>query len=109
MHREIMGLSIGDQREVDHINGNRLDNRRCNLRLATHEQNMHNARRRKDNSSGFKGVSWKVRDRKWYAAIEISGKRIHLGVFDTAEEAHVAYCGAADRLHGEFANHGGKS
>ena len=87
---------------VDHINHDTLDNRKCNLRLATKSENMMNRRRAKSNSSGLKGV-YKKSKNKWYAIITVRGERINLGTFDTSEEAHEAYCKAALELHGEFA------
>lgn len=102
--RVILGLERGDPRRVDHINGDPLDNRRINLRICTHTENMQNQRLPKNNTSGFKGVSaWKGR---WMAQIMARGKHRVLGMFSTPEEAHVAYCEAAKALHGEFANFG---
>lgn len=100
MHRQI--LNAPDGVLVDHINGNPLDNRKCNLRLATASQNMHNKRMQKNNTSGFKGVHWDKNKRKWQANIKIGDKRRFLGGFDTAEEASCAYKNAAKQLHGEF-------
>jgi len=89
--------------EVDHRNQTRDDNRIDNLREATHAQNGWNAGKRSHNASGFKGVSFDKRDRRWVAEIRHHGKRECLGYFDTPEEAHAAYVEAAHRLHGEFA------
>ena len=88
---------------IDHINGNPSDNRWCNLREATPTQNVANAKRRKDNTSGFKGVCWYRKTKKWKAEIMISQKHIHLGYFDTPELAHQAYVDAAIKYFGEFA------
>jgi hypothetical protein len=93
-------------RELDHINGDGCDNRIVNLRLATASENMRNRRRRSDNTSGFKGVSWSKRSGRWIAHIGINRKIIHLGLFDTKEAAAAAYAEAAARLHGKFANLG---
>lgn len=90
---------------VDHRNGDGLDNRRGNLRPATFADNARNARIRKDNTSGFKGV--KLMSGRWYAQIRVNRKRHHLGMFATPEEAHTAYCRAAAHHFGEFANFGG--
>jgi hypothetical protein len=105
MHRLITGAPKG--LVVDHINGNRLDNRKENLRVCTHAQNLMNrASKRK-----FKGVRLREGGR-WQAAIRVGGVRHCLGGFETAEEAARAYDDAAVRLHGEFArlnfrrNHG---
>lgn len=104
MHRVVFGDAPED---VDHINGNVLDNRRENLRAATRSQKMGNMKKPASNTSGFKGVSWAKHANKFRARIRILGKPYkHLGYFATAEEAHKAYCTAADRVHGEFAHYG---
>lgn len=72
---------------VDHINGNRLDNRKINLRIVTPQQNAINISRRCDNTSGHKGISWDKKSKKWHTYINIKTKRIHLGYFDSLEEA----------------------
>jgi len=99
MHRLI--LNAPPDLKVDHINGNGLDNRKENLRLATTPQNVRNARLSLRNSSGFKGV--KRKRQKWQASIVFNGKTIRLGVFDAREDAARAYDIAALLLHGEFA------
>lgn len=106
MHRTIMNLPYGDKRHVDHINGNKFDNRRCNLRVCEPVENWWNQKRRSDNTSGYKGVSWSKSRKKWNARIKRRGVRFDLGYFDSAEEAHAAYCVAAKSIHGEFANTG---
>lgn len=106
MHRQILSLKSGDRIEVDHINGNKLDNRKSNLRCCTRAENERNKTLSKRNTSGFKGVSWNKRDKHWRAKIKINGKNQHLGCFKTAEEGYAAYCKAALELHGEFANLG---
>ncbi len=102
MHRLIMNAGKGVV--VDHINGNALDNRRCNLRFATASENSMNRSKTVLNTSGFKGV-YKDKSR-WLAKIGIGGKRIYLGTFDTPELAYAAYCAAALKYHKEFANFG---
>lgn len=87
---------------VDHINGDRGDNRIANLRPANVSQNMANARKRKDNKSGYKGVSWNRRDKRWCSFIRRNGKTVGLGSFKTAEEAYAAYCAAAAENYGRF-------
>ena len=105
MHRQILGLEFGDKRQGDHIAPSQtLDNRRQNLRIATHSQNQHNQGLRRRNTSGFKGVFLHVPAGKWCAQIGVNGKGIHLGLFDSREEAHAAYCAAAVQFHGEFAS-----
>ena len=99
MHSFITGWPM-----VDHRNGDGLDNRRSNLRPATHSQNMGNKRRYRNNTSGFKGVTRNTgTGRPWRAVIKADGRRVHLGYFDTAEDAAHAYDRAAIDLHGEFA------
>lgn len=88
--------------QIDHINGTPSDNRITNLRLATNSQNHANTCRRRDNTSGFKGVSWDKRRGHWRAAIRSGGKQHHLGYFNTAEEAHATYAEAARERFGEF-------
>lgn len=102
-HREILGAP--KDMCVDHINGNTLDNRRENLRLCTHAENMKNRKMHSNNRCGFKGV-WEDRSTKrrspFVAQIRVNGKRIQIGRFQTAELAHKAYLKAAAKLHGEF-------
>lgn len=88
---------------VDHHNGNGLDNRRVNLRPATHAENNRNQRLRRDNGSGFKGVTWYKATRRWQAQIRHGGQRRHLGYHGTSEDAARAYDAAAREFHGEFA------
>lgn len=110
MHRlilsRILERELGRYEFVDHINNNPLDNRRSNLRLATPSQNLGNRVRNKNNTSGYKGVTWNKQTHRWKAAIQAQGKARHLGYFSTPEEAHEAYCKAAKELFGEFANFG---
>lgn len=101
MHRAIMNPPLDMQ--VDHINGNKLDNRRTNLRLCTPAENSRNQARPKNNTSGFKGVSWNRREQKWKAVIGVGGKRIGGGSYHTKEEAARAYDELARKHHGEFA------
>nr|WP_064759029.1 HNH endonuclease [Escherichia coli] len=90
---------------IDHINGNRTDNRICNLRLATLAENSRNRSAQK-NGCGYKGVYYSKRQRKWVGQIRANGIKHHLGVFDNPEDAHKAYCIAAKNLHGDFSNAG---
>lgn len=106
LHRYLLGLPPEDTREVDHINGNPLDNRRSNLRVCTRAENSRNRRIGRNNTSGYKGVHFRRQRNKWKAAIKINNKERCLGLFATPEMAHEFYCLAADLLHGEFANHG---
>lgn len=103
MHRQILGLKHGDGLKCDHINGNGLDNRNSNLRLATNSQNQHNARKQLNNRSGYMGVSWDRRTERWLVQIQADNVQRHLGRFDDPVEAACAYDDAARKLHGEFA------
>jgi len=100
MHHEILDQSPG--METDHENSDGCDNQRPNLRLCTHSQNNANASKRKDNTSGYKGVSWYEPGKKWHARITKNG-RISLGYFKDPIEAAHAYDDAALKLYGKFA------
>ena len=76
---------------IDHINGNKTDNRLCNLRLATNSQNQQNRPAPQNNTSGYRGVTWHKQASKWMARICLDNKRVSLGLFETAEEAYKAY------------------
>lgn len=101
MHRVIMNAPLGVQ--VDHINGNTLDNRRANLRFASKSENGRNRGKQANNKSGYKGVSWGRRESKWYAYIQLNSKTKCLGYFDSILDAARAYDAAAIELHGAFA------
>ncbi len=104
LHRFILNAKKGD--EIDHINTNKLDCRRANLRLCTRSQNVMNTRLRADNTTGFKGISYikKKRGTKKYSAhLKIGTRRIHLGYFYAPVEAARAYDKAAREHFGEFA------
>lgn len=85
--------------QVDHINGNRSDNRIENLRQATHAQNCMN---RKPMSKNSKGCYWQAKRKKWIAQIGYEGKRITIGYFDTEQEAAFAYAKKSKELHGDY-------
>ena len=101
MHRVLLGIE-DSQIEVDHINGQGLDNRKENLRVVTRQQNNLNTGLRKDNRVGFKGVSRNSYGVGFRARIAYMGKDIYLGIFDTAKEASDAYEMKAKELFGEF-------
>lgn len=111
LHRIIAGAIDGE--EVDHINGDKLDNRRCNLRICTPRENTRNRRKKifkavSFHSSIYKGVI-KDRSNKWYAKARIGpvqpdgrSKTVYLGIFNTEIEAHAAYVSATKKAYGEF-------
>lgn len=100
MHRIVNKTPRG--METDHINGNKLDNRRENLRSVTTGQNQRNSPSRRG-TSAYKGVSWNKANKKWIASITIKRKQIHLGAFTSETEAALCYNIAAEKFHGSFA------
>lgn len=102
LHRLILNIE-NSKFHTDHINHNPLDNRRVNLRICTCSENVRNQRRRRDNHSGYKGVSWDKDRQKWRAYINHCFKRTHLGLFENKIEAAKTYDTAAKELFGEFA------
>lgn len=112
-HRIAWLMATGEDPEgsvIDHVNGDRLDNRIENLRTATYSQNSANAKRHSRNTSGLKGASKRIKNGKWtgrwQASITYQRRQLHLGEFDTKEEAHAAYLEAARSLQGGFAHDG---
>lgn len=109
MHRQIMDTPYGLQ--TDHINHDKFDNRKSNLRVVTVTQNRWNMKRPRNTIkrkviSPYKGVSIHIdqsRKLRWRARIMVNKKEISLGYFSTPEEAHIAYCAAAERYFKEFA------
>jgi HNH endonuclease len=99
MHRVIMGEPMG--RDIDHRDGDGLNNVVSNLRVATRSQNMQNRPMQKNNTSGFKGVT--RFGCKWQSQIWLNGKLLYLGRFNTTIEAAAVWNWAARKLHGEFA------
>ena len=102
MHRDILNTPVG--LETDHINRNGLDNRRENLRICNGAENRRNTIKRKDNTSGFKGVAWDRANSKWQARIKVNSRQLFLGRFTTKELACKAYVDACNYYHGEFAS-----
>lgn len=100
MHRRLVNC-MGDK-VVDHINHNKSDNRKKNLRVCENWENQFNQPLQKSNTSGYKGVDFHFCKRKWRARIRVKGERIELGHFPTAEQAFSAYCKASEKYHGEF-------
>lgn len=104
LHRVIFLLHHGYlPKYIDHIDGDKTNNRIKNLRGCTHSQNMRNANISKNNTSGLKGVDWKKQDKKWRSRVRVNGKQISLGLFNDKIEAAKAYDSAALEHHGEFA------
>jgi hypothetical protein len=101
IYRKIMNAP--DDKEVDHIDGNRLNNQKSNLRLANSSQNKCNRGPRRDNKSGYKGVSWHKQRNKWTARIQAGKKYLSLGLFTSKEEAAKAYNQAAITYQNDFA------
>lgn len=101
MHRLILGAK--PKQIVDHKNRNSSDNRKNNLRFATHQQNMQNSKMKVTNTLGFKGVQQKPSGRFSARIRNSEGKRLYLGTYDTPEQAHSSYLQAANKYHGEFA------
>lgn len=104
MHRIVMVPPEG--MEIDHINVDKTDNRKENLRICTHEQNCANRKISSRNTTGFKGVSWDKSRGKWLSRIKHDGKQINLGRYESVEDAFRAYCLSAKKLKGEFKNYG---
>lgn len=104
-HRIIHFIHHGELPDcLDHIDGDRLNNRIENLRAATSQQNQRNIRSQKNSSSKFLGVNWQKTAKKWRARIKFNGKQKSLGLFTDEIEAAKAYDAAAREHHGEFAN-----
>jgi len=101
MHREVMKAE--KKMEIDHIFGNGLDNRRKNLRICTHSQNLLNSSKYKNSSSKYKGVYWGKKQNKWIAQVNVEGKNKHLGGFDNEIDAAKQYNIFAKEYYGEFA------
>lgn len=100
VHRLI--LDPRDSEIVDHKNGDTLDNRRSNLRIATRTQNMWNRKTNENNKVGLKGVTWRQDCHKYQAQIKVNKKNVFLGRFTTAIEAHKAYVEASRKYFGQF-------
>lgn len=104
LHRIILNMT-DPKIIVDHINRNTLDNRKCNLRICTNQQNCMNVGKNKNSTSGYKGVSLKrcINEDRWQSNIGYNFKHIYLGLYQTKEEAAKAYDRKALELFGDFA------
>lgn len=100
LHRFITNAPKG--KVVDHINHDRLDNRKCNLRICTYQQNNMNLSLRNDNSSGYAGICWYKSRNKWVTKIIVNGKSIHLGYFENKEDAIKARKEAEEKYFGKY-------
>ena len=106
VHRLVyfMHYGVDPDCHIDHIDGDRTNNRPENLRPATDQQNAGNVLKMfRHNTSGYRGVSFNTRSQKWHAQIKVFGKQTYLGRFDTPEEAAAAYAEAAEKHFGQFA------
>lgn len=102
LHRFILDLSESDEMFVDHINGNKLDNRKCNLRRVTPQQNSFNLTNKGKGENKRKGVSYRRDRNKWRAYITVDGKQINLGMFEKEEDAIKAREEAEIKYFGEY-------
>lgn len=100
MGRQVMNAPKG--KDTDHKDRNTLNNQRSNLRVCTRSQNNANSKKRKDNTSGIKGVSWDYRTRKWIAQIQLRGKNVFFKRYTNKLKAATAYAIAAKKYFGEF-------
>lgn len=103
---QIIYGNLQKNEQIDHIDGNRSNNKIINLRLAKHGDNCQNIKKPKNNKSGYKGVHFDSRKKKWRSQIKFEGKRHYLGYFLSKEDAYIAYCNASKKLHKNFSNFG---
>jgi hypothetical protein len=101
MHKEI--LHVGLNQKVDHIDEDKLNNQKYNLRSCTNAENSRNRGKNSANKSGYKGVCWYGKTNRWLVQIGVDFKIIRLGYFKDKDEAARAYNAAAVKYHGEFA------
>lgn len=100
MHRFLMGYPVGLQ--VDHINGDTLDNRKSNLRVCTNSENSRNRNKSSSNKSGYKGVYWSKQKNKWSVEVIKDYKKHYGGSFDNLKDAVISYNNLSAKLFGEF-------
>lgn len=102
VHRVVWAVHYGawPTGVIDHIDGDGFNNRIVNLRQVTQRVNVENQRKtRSDNTSGFTGVMWRADKKRWCAVIQVNGKRLRRGGYDTPEEAYAGYLKAKRELH----------
>jgi len=106
-HQLAWAITYGSfsQRDIDHVNHNKTDNRICNLREVTRKVNRRNSSRSANNTSGFTGIHWAKKEKRWIAQIRVDGKKLHVGCFKHLEDAVNARSQANVR-HGFHGNHG---
>lgn len=95
-------MNCPEDMQVDHVNGDTLDNRKCNLRIVTNQQNSMNCSKPLNNTSGYKGVYFDKSRKKWVANIKVNRKTIFLGRFDNIEDAYKARLEAEEKYFGEY-------
>jgi hypothetical protein len=107
LHRVVLGVDGIPATAIlaDHVDGNTLDCRRANLRLATPSQNAMNRKLRSDNKSGARGVTWDAKHHKWEVRVKVAGKQKFGGRFSRIESAEKAARELREQLHGRFARH----
>ncbi|WP_212958645.1 HNH endonuclease [Paenibacillus albilobatus] len=103
MHHVVLGICPDRKKVIDHINGNPLDNRKINLRIVTHQQNIFNKSPHRKSTSKYKGVYWYKARSKWCSKIMLDGRYRHIGYFESEREAALAYNKAAKELFGDCA------
>lgn len=101
MHRYL--LPVQSPYQIDHIDGNSLNNQRANLRICTRQQNQFNRSKQTGTASKFKGVSWHPINKYWVCKVQFNGKRKHLGIFESEADAAKTYDEFASKNFGEFA------
>jgi hypothetical protein len=101
MHRVI--LNTPENMETDHVDGDGLNNQKNNLRACTHSENQSNKSKYVNNTTGYKGLSWCERNKKWLVRISVNKKRFYLGHFKSKKEASEVYNIACLKKHGKFA------
>lgn len=100
---QLSGQTVENDQEIDHKDNNPLHNLENNIRICNSSQNQQNIKMQKNNTSGYKGVTWYKPTQKWQAQIRANGKKYHLGYFEDIKDAARAYNAAAIKYYGEFA------